>query len=230
MFLLQYLDLNPHSHTPVEILHVILLGVVKYFWHDAINRLSKEQLELLKIRINSLDLTGLDPSIGTLNGNTFVQYAGSLVGRDFRVIAQIAVFILYDLLPSKILRAWAALATLMPLVWMPKISNKTDYFVSLFSLLISSYQSLSRKNWRLLLTTFCKLQWNGLLAGSTRTSFTFSSISLSTYDFLDLQYYLPQKPMSPSMQSYVPGVSTLTALHHPEIQPTVQLVLLVCAT
>ena len=141
----------------MEIFHVILLGVVKYFWHDAINRLSKEQLELLKIQINSLDMTGLDPSIGTLNGNTFIQYVGSLVGRDFRVIAQITVFVLYDLLSSKILKAWTALATLMTLGWMPKISNKTDYFVSLLSLLILSYQSLSRKNWRLLLTTFCKL-------------------------------------------------------------------------
>ena len=123
----------------MEILHVILLGVVKYFWHDAINRLSKEQAELLKIRINSLDLTGLDPTIGSLNGNTFVQYAGSLVGRDFRIIAQIAVFVLYDLLPPKILKAWAALATLMPLVWMPKINNKSDYLVSLYYLFIINY-------------------------------------------------------------------------------------------
>ena len=124
------LGLNPHSDTPVEILHVILLGIVKYFWRDAVSRLNPSQQEVLIIRLNSLDLSGLDPAIGSLSGETLVKYAGSLVGRDFRIIAQIAVFVLYDLLPSKIIRAWAALAAMMPLVWMAKIQNKTAYFVS----------------------------------------------------------------------------------------------------
>ncbi|KAI6043295.1 hypothetical protein EDC04DRAFT_2600336 [Pisolithus marmoratus] len=35
--------LNPHQDTPVEILHVILLGFLKYFWCDAISRLNNAQ-------------------------------------------------------------------------------------------------------------------------------------------------------------------------------------------
>ena len=122
--------LNPHSDTPVEILHGILLGVVKYFWRASIIELSQHQQAILKMQLSSLDISGIDPSVGALNGDTLVQHAGSLVGRDFRIIAQVAIFVLYDLLPSKMLNAWAALGALMPLVWMPKISNKQEYFVS----------------------------------------------------------------------------------------------------
>lgn len=32
--------LDPHQDTPVEILHVVLLGYIKYFWRDAISRLN----------------------------------------------------------------------------------------------------------------------------------------------------------------------------------------------
>ncbi|KAI5983992.1 hypothetical protein F5J12DRAFT_899413 [Pisolithus orientalis] len=32
--------LDPHQDTPVEVLHVILLGFMKYFWDDAISRMN----------------------------------------------------------------------------------------------------------------------------------------------------------------------------------------------
>ncbi|KAH7911093.1 hypothetical protein BJ138DRAFT_1151546 [Hygrophoropsis aurantiaca] len=124
-------DLNPHCDTPVEILHVILLGFLKYFWRDAIGRLSDIQKEVLKARLSSFDVSGLGPDISKLRGHTLVQYAGSLVGRDFRLISQVAVFVLYDLLNRNILDAWAALCTLVPLVWQPKIDNIDHYMVEL---------------------------------------------------------------------------------------------------
>lgn len=89
------LGLDPHFDTPVEILHVILLGFVKYFWRDAIVRQNAEQKALLVTQLGSLDVTGLGCS--KLVGQTLVQYAGSLTGRDFHAIAQVAPFVLYDL-------------------------------------------------------------------------------------------------------------------------------------
>ncbi|KAJ3720842.1 hypothetical protein DFJ43DRAFT_1001105 [Lentinula guzmanii] len=117
--------LDPHCDTPVEILHVILLGFLKYLWRDAMARLSDQQKNLLITRISSFNVNGLD--IPSLNGTTLVKYAGSLVGRDFRIIAQIAVFVLYDLVPEECYTTWRALSTLVPLVWQPVIEDMDTY-------------------------------------------------------------------------------------------------------
>lgn len=93
-------------------------------------RLSDPQKAILKVRLTSMDVSGLDPSISSLRGETLVQYAGSLVGRDFRIIVQVALFVLYDLLDVKILDAWAALTALVPLIYQPEIDDISNYIVT----------------------------------------------------------------------------------------------------
>ncbi|KAF6758067.1 hypothetical protein DFP72DRAFT_1065314 [Ephemerocybe angulata] len=124
--------INGHTDTPVEILHVILLGFVKYMWRDVIkNQLKDKDLKKdeLATRLSSLDVSGL--GISPLAGKTLVKYAGSLVGRDFRVIAQVAPFVLYDIVKPECYRTWLALAKLIPLVWQPEIDDVNDYTVRL---------------------------------------------------------------------------------------------------
>ncbi|KAJ3727642.1 hypothetical protein C8R42DRAFT_755301 [Lentinula raphanica] len=118
-------DFDPHRDTPVEILHVILLGFVKYYWRDAISRLSDEQKKVLTHRLSSLDVSGL--GFSPLKGETLVQFAGSLTGSNFRAIAQVAPFVLYDLVPKPCFEAWLALSALIPLVWQPVITNIDEY-------------------------------------------------------------------------------------------------------
>ena len=120
-------DIDPHKDTPVELLHVVLLGFVKYFWRDAISRLNNDQKQVLIVRVSSASTLGL--SFPSLSGKTLVQYSGSLTGRDFRSIVQIAPFVLYDLVPSPCYRAWIALAFLVPLLWQPKVYAVRDYLV-----------------------------------------------------------------------------------------------------
>ncbi|KAI5996462.1 hypothetical protein F5J12DRAFT_896201 [Pisolithus orientalis] len=41
--------LDPHQDTPVEVLHLILLRFMKYFWHDAISRMNDDQKAELQV-------------------------------------------------------------------------------------------------------------------------------------------------------------------------------------
>ncbi|EAU86850.2 hypothetical protein CC1G_11482 [Coprinopsis cinerea okayama7 len=115
--------LDPHCDTPVEILHVVLLGFVKYFWKDVIqNQLKnkKAKKDILAARLSSLDVSGL--GLSRLAGHTLVQYAGSLVGRDFRAIAQVAPFVLH-LVSPECYNTWVSLSKPVPLVWQPEIED-----------------------------------------------------------------------------------------------------------
>ena len=119
-----FVGLNPHTDTPVEVLHTVLLGFVKYFWRDVIQHQLKNngtKKELLATRLTDLDVSGL--GVSKLAGRTLVQYAGSLTGRDFRIIAQVAPFVLHDLVSTFCYETWLALSNLVPLIWQPKIPD-----------------------------------------------------------------------------------------------------------
>jgi hypothetical protein len=123
--------LDPHQDTPVEILHVILLGFVKYLWRDLVqNQLNNkdDKKALLTTRLSSFNVSGLE--ISPLAGQTLVQYSGSLTGRDFRALAQAAPFVIYDLVSTDCFNTWVALSELIPLIWQPEIEDIDAHCVS----------------------------------------------------------------------------------------------------
>ncbi|KAK7025377.1 hypothetical protein VNI00_016013 [Paramarasmius palmivorus] len=125
-------ELDPHSDTPVEILHTVLLGFVKYMWRDVVQtQLNKKDAKklVLEQRLSSFDTSGL--GISPINGHTFVQYAGSLVGRDFRIVAQVAPFVLHDLVSKDLFETWCCLSKLIPMIWQPVIPDIDEYCDSL---------------------------------------------------------------------------------------------------
>ncbi len=129
--LIAALDFDPNQDSPVEILHVVLLGVVKYWWRDAVSRQNESGKDELCARLESLDVSGLD--CAKLRGKTLVQYAGSLIGRDFRVILQVAPVVLQGLISEVQYEAWLALTRLAPLVFQPKIANLSEYVVGVLT-------------------------------------------------------------------------------------------------
>ncbi|KAJ7697712.1 hypothetical protein B0H17DRAFT_855105, partial [Mycena rosella] len=122
---LSILDFDANSDTPVEILHVVLLGVVKYWWRDAVSRQNSKGKEELNARLSSVDVAGLNTP--PIRGHTYVQYAGSLVGRDFRVILLVALVVLHGLIPQAHYDGWVALSKLVPLMFQPAIEHMPTY-------------------------------------------------------------------------------------------------------
>ncbi|KAI0078564.1 hypothetical protein K474DRAFT_1743504 [Panus rudis PR-1116 ss-1] len=126
-------DLDPHKDTPVEILHVVLLGFVKYLWRDSVARIpdKDDSRKQLMARLSSCNVSGL--KFPPLSGHTLVTYAKSLTGRDFRALVQVAPFVLYGLpgISSELLDAWIALGSLVRLVWQPEIHDLDQYLSDL---------------------------------------------------------------------------------------------------
>jgi hypothetical protein len=122
--------LDPHSDTPVKILHDLLLGCIKYFWCDVIqNHLKKDnnKRKTLIACLSLADVSGL--GISALSGETLVNFSGSLTGGDFHAIVQIALFVLYGLVSAPCYKTWVALSNLIPLVWQPTISDINSHLV-----------------------------------------------------------------------------------------------------
>ncbi|KAI0362301.1 hypothetical protein OH77DRAFT_1389783, partial [Trametes cingulata] len=122
---LQLRGMVPNADSPFEALHVVLLGVVKYWWRDACARQDQRGKATLTTRLSSVDVSGL--GVSRLRGHTLVHYAGSLVGRDFRVIVQVAPSVLHGLLPGPAYEAWLALSRLAPLIFQPEIEDLPEY-------------------------------------------------------------------------------------------------------
>ncbi|KAJ7308592.1 hypothetical protein DFH08DRAFT_944451 [Mycena albidolilacea] len=108
-------DFDANSDTPVEILHIVLLSVVKYWWRDAVSRQMSKGKEELKARLLSVDVAGLNTP--PVRGHTYVQYAGSLV----------ALVVLHGLIPDAHYQGWVALCNLAPLMFQPVIEHLPTY-------------------------------------------------------------------------------------------------------
>ena len=95
-----------HRKTPVEVLHTLLLGPVKYLLAATIKGLTPEEKQKLHVKTAALDMSCLERRI---RGNITKTY-GSFVGRDFKLWMQVAAFTLQDLISEEHLTVWVALS------------------------------------------------------------------------------------------------------------------------
>ncbi|KAI9103442.1 hypothetical protein DFS34DRAFT_683399 [Phlyctochytrium arcticum] len=103
-----------HRDSPVEVLHVVLLGVVKYFLMHMMKSLSADEKTMLRLRLQELDSTSFYRPIVV---RTVIEHTGTLCGKDFKHFAQIAPFVLFDLVSDNELSLWIATAYLVRAVF-----------------------------------------------------------------------------------------------------------------
>ncbi|KAJ7053538.1 hypothetical protein C8F01DRAFT_1375116 [Mycena amicta] len=111
--------------TPVEILHTILIGGVKYTWHISHTSWTAENKATYSLRLQATETNGL--SIQAIRANYIMQYANSLVGKQLKTIVQTAVFHVYDLVSPEHMVIWRAMGELSALLWFTEIRNATEY-------------------------------------------------------------------------------------------------------
>jgi hypothetical protein len=88
--------------TPTEILHTILLGVVKYFWAQTVHLLEKVKLlDLFQSCLNSIERDALNAP--NLNAEYMCHYKGALIGKYFKSLAQVMLFVIHDLVPQTVI-------------------------------------------------------------------------------------------------------------------------------
>ena len=123
-----------HQDTPTEILHTVLLGVVKYYWAQTIWYLKthSKSIAVFQLRLASADWKGLNAP--STNAEYICQYNGGLIGKHFKSLAQVMPFLIYDLVPQDVMRAWNIIGTLLVLLWHTKIDDLEVYLVSLETL------------------------------------------------------------------------------------------------
>ncbi|KAG2120425.1 uncharacterized protein F5147DRAFT_562462 [Suillus discolor] len=121
---------NVHQDTPTEILHTVLLGVVKYFWGQTVYLLEKAKLmDLFQTQLDSIVKDGLDSP--RLNADYICHYKGSLIGKHFKSLAQVMPFLIQDLLPRTVLDGWTIIGELVVHIWHTKIDDTEIYLAKL---------------------------------------------------------------------------------------------------
>lgn len=121
--------IDMHKDTPTEILHTILLGVVKYYWGQTVWLLEKgKNFALFQTRLNSILADGLN--IPKIQADYMCQYKGGLISKHFKTLSQIMAFAVQGLVPPDVLEAWLILGRLTVLLWHTEIEDVTSYTVS----------------------------------------------------------------------------------------------------
>lgn len=118
---------DPTRDSPVELLHTILLGIVKYAWHMSHTPWKAVKKSIFTTRLHGLDWNGMNAH--SVRPEYLIQYANSLVGRQLKTIVQSFVFVAYDLVSPDLFSTWKATGELTALLWLSEITDPRQHQV-----------------------------------------------------------------------------------------------------
>ncbi|KAI9567277.1 hypothetical protein HD554DRAFT_2205650 [Boletus coccyginus] len=134
-------QLDIHKDTPTEILHTILLGIVKYFWGQTVFILDKAHLlETFQTCLESINKDELNSPM--LSADYIVRYKGGLIGKHFKSLAQVIPYVIYDLVPEAVLDGWLVIGRLVVLLWHTVIED-TECYLAKLSQVIDDFLTIS---------------------------------------------------------------------------------------
>jgi hypothetical protein len=113
----------------VEILHILLLGAVKYLFRDFMDGLKEPQKQELLALWYSFNTTSLN--IPSIRPTSMVQFSTSLVGKDFWIILQAAPFIFFQFMDPPRIKIWSSLCHLGSLIFQTHIDDMETYIPDL---------------------------------------------------------------------------------------------------
>ncbi|KAH9821027.1 hypothetical protein DFH28DRAFT_923470 [Melampsora americana] len=133
-----------HADTPVETLHVVLLGITKYLFRDLMKGLPSTKIGSpcyndISARWRSFNTKGLN--IPPINPNTLIQFYQSLVGKDFRTVLQTVPFVVFDHIPPEKRHVWTSLCLLGSYIFQTEIPDMERYLNEL-EIIIDSFLHL----------------------------------------------------------------------------------------
>ncbi|KAJ7062538.1 hypothetical protein C8F01DRAFT_1281319 [Mycena amicta] len=123
--LLDFSGLDPNRDTPVEILHTILLGIIKYVWHLLHTSWSSSQQDLFAVRLQSTDTDGL--TIPPIRAAYMMQDRNGLIGKHFKALMQTMVFHMHEITSPEQFALVKAVCALGPLLWVSEIDDMAQY-------------------------------------------------------------------------------------------------------
>lgn len=107
MYIIFSNNYDPYNRsTPFEVLHTLLLGAYKYLLKFLMKRLHTAEKKELLAKLSVFNYSGMDTKI---TGNLCYHYR-SFVGRDYKALAQIALYLFGPYLLPEEKAVWLALS------------------------------------------------------------------------------------------------------------------------